>query len=240
MYILFLVVTIPDDIEKLIDDNDIRNNPTYAAETIQSAKPTIITTHEESDREIDGSLLSPWEAIRRAINYYHNRSLQADQHGKSIYTPLQRAFDRKSSNKLARIAGICSAISFAIKICYDSIRLINFGDGLFIKEKIDNQQLFRLTRFHDYVKKIIKQKIDQAPKYGIDNRPLILVDKAAVKAAEVLFEYTSKTIDLLFDDSKIIKNDNDNSSTNTFKNLSTNISSKLSTTVANNLSTKLV
>lgn len=184
-------------------------------------KPTIVIPYEEADRETDGSLLSPRGAIRRAINYYHNRSLKTDQQGNSIYTPLQRAFDRKSGTKLARIAGLCCAISFAIQICYDAIQLIRFGDGLFIKENIDEQQYHRLTFFFDYAKNVIKQKIAAAPVYGINNRPLILVNKAAVKAAETLYEYTSKTIDLLFDDTKITKNENENNSTSISNNLST-------------------
>ncbi|CAF3898832.1 unnamed protein product, partial [Rotaria sp. Silwood1] len=168
---------------------------------------------------IDGSLLSPCAALKRIIDYYHNKSLQTDQQGKSIYKPLQRAFYRKGGRKLAKISALCYVISLAIKICYESIHFIRFGDGLFMKDVIDNEQYNRLFLFYDHVKKIIKQKMDELPSYGINNRPLIVVDKAAVKAAEVLYEYSSKTIDLLFDDTALTKIDND--STNISNNLST-------------------
>ncbi|CAF4574724.1 unnamed protein product [Rotaria socialis] len=218
-------VTIPNDIQQLIRDNDNSISPT---ENIKELKPSVVIPYEESDREIDGSLLSPRIALKRTMDYYHNKSLQTDQQGSSIYTPLQRAFYRKSGIKLARISALCYAISYAIKICYESIHLIRFGDGLFVKDRIDIQQYNRLFLFYDHAKKIIKEKMDQLPSYGSNNRPLIVVNKAAVKAAEVLFEYSSKTIELLFDDSALIKVNND-SSLIKVNNDSSNIANILST-----------
>ncbi|CAF1372439.1 unnamed protein product [Rotaria sordida] len=209
-------VIIPNDIQQLIKDN---NNSISATENINELKPTVIIPYEENDREIDGSLLSPCTALKRIIDYYHNKSLQTDQQGKSVYKPLQRAFYRKGGRKLAKISALCYVISLAIKICYESIHFIRFGDGLFMKDLIDNEQYNRLFLFYDHVKKIIKQKMDELPSYGINNRPLIVINKAAVKAAEALYEYSSKTIDLLFDDTTLTKTDSN--SINSSNNLST-------------------
>ncbi|CAF1480268.1 unnamed protein product, partial [Adineta steineri] len=88
-----------------------------------------------------------------------------------------------------------------------------------MKDAIVNEQYNRLFLFYDHAKNIIKQKMDQAPSYGANNRPLIVVNKAAVKAAEVLYEYSSRTTALLFDDIEAIKIEND--STNISNNLST-------------------
>ena len=202
----FLLVSIPNDIEQLVQDS---TNPISVFETITVFKPIAIVSSEETDRENDGSLLSPRDAIRRTMDYYHNRSLKTDQQGNSIYTPLQRAFDRKSGNKLARMGGLCCTTSFAIEIYYNLMNFIRFGDGLCVKEHIDNEQYNRLFLFHRHINNIIKQKMNEATLYGVNKRPIIVINKAAVKAAEVLYEYVSKTIDLLFDDASVVKSDSD-------------------------------
>ncbi|CAF1451835.1 unnamed protein product [Adineta steineri] len=209
-------VSIPDDIQELIQDN---GGSILPVEILAELKPTILIPHEDGDREVDGNLLSPQTALKRIMDYYYSESLKTDQKGKSSYTPLQRAFYRKSGAKLAKISALCYIISFAINICYESINFIRFGDGLFMKDVIDNEQYNRLFLFYDHAKNIIKQKMDQAPSYGANNRPLIVVNKAAVKAAEVLYEYSSRTTALLFDDIEAIKIEND--STNISNNLST-------------------
>jgi hypothetical protein len=227
VYILFFfLVTIPSDIQQLLRDNDNSISP---IENINELKPSVIISYEDGDREVDGSLLSPRVALKRTMDYYDKLSLKTDQQGNAIYTPLQRAFYRKSAAKLARIGALCYVISFAIKICYESIHLIRFGDGLFVKDVIDNAQYNRLFLFYEHVKKIIKQKMDEVPSYGPNKRPLIVVNKAAVKAAEVLYEYSSKTIDMLFADAAHTKINN--TSTNMSKDLSTKMSKDLSTTM---------
>jgi hypothetical protein len=87
---LFLVI-VPDGIKELIQDD----SSTSVVEHITVFKPCVIVQYEEHDRESDGSLLSPRAAITRTIDFYHEKSLKADQQGNSIYTPLQHAFYRK-------------------------------------------------------------------------------------------------------------------------------------------------
>ena len=52
----------------------------------------------------------------------------------------------------------------------------------------------------------------EAPKYGNEQRPLIVINKAAVHAAELLYQYISSTIDALFDD-KLINTFNESTKT---------------------------
>ena len=178
-------------------------------------KPTVIVPVKESDRETDDVLLSTRGAVRRVIDYEHHKSLRTDKNVNSIFTPLQRAFQRKSGNKIARLGALCYAVSFAIKICYECIDAVRFGDGLFLKNHIDDQQYKMLFKFRDTAQIVIKRILAQVPTYGDGQQPLIVINKAAVRAAELLYRYTSSTIDALFDDKSINipvepKKDNDN------------------------------
>lgn len=202
-YVLFnFLVSIPDDIEQLIG---VIDNTTSVTETMTAIKPTAVIAPSEDDLENDGELLSPRNAMRRIIDYEHSKSLQTENIGNSVFTPLQRAFQRKSGNKLARIGGLCYAISYAIKICYECINFVRFGDGLFLKEHIDESQYNMLFVFRDIVKDILKHKLANVPKYGTDKWPIIVINKAAVRAAETLYSYSSNTLNALFDDKSIDK-----------------------------------
>jgi hypothetical protein len=181
-------------------------------------KPGVVVNVEKIDEEQDGSMLSPYDAIRR-IEFDYEKSKQIDMNGIPIYTPLQRAFQRKSSNKLARLAGLCQTMSYAIQLCTECINIVRFGDGLHLKESIDNEQLNWLKKFYDTVNELIKRDIDKAPKYGSNQRPLLVIGKAAVHASEILYQYCDSTASALFSDKpiKIIKKQtkiNDNSTNN--------------------------
>ncbi|CAF1480285.1 unnamed protein product [Adineta steineri] len=89
-------VSIRDDIQELIQDN---GGSILPVEILAELKPTILIPHKDGDREIDGNLLSPQTALKRIMDYYYSKSLKTDQKGKSSYTPLQRAFYRKSGAK---------------------------------------------------------------------------------------------------------------------------------------------
>jgi len=177
-------------------------------------KPGIVVPAQETDRENDGTLLSACSAMCRIINFGHNKSLQANKDEISTFTPLQRAFQRKSGNKLARIGALCFIISYAIKICNECINAVRFGDGLFLKEHIDDQQYNTLCIFLNEAKAVIDRKMSDAPKYGNAHRPLIVINKAAVHSAELLYRYTACTTDALFDDSSIQTSSNESTKTN--------------------------
>ncbi|CAF2764223.1 unnamed protein product [Rotaria sp. Silwood2] len=181
-------------------------DPIPTTEKMLLLKPSVTIPAADKDDEDVGSLLSSRDAMRRIIDSEHKKSLQTDVNGNSLYTPLQRAFQRKSSNKLARIAGICQALSYAFKLCTECVNQVRFGDGLFLKESIDYEQLDWLNRFYVKVKELIAGDIRRAPKYGIDQRPLFNIEKAAVQASEHLFQYASTTISILFEDSPISAN----------------------------------
>jgi hypothetical protein len=189
-------------------------NPIPPTEPISNLKPRVVVDIIEADIEQDGSTISAYNAIRRVIDAEHQKSLQCDAKGKPIYTPLQRAFQRKSSNKLARLAGLCQAISYAIQLCSECINIVRFGDGLYLKEYTDDEQINWLMRFHDNVKVLIERDISMAPKYGSDQRPLFVIGKSAVNASNMLYQYNSSTISALFDGTAInnnetTKNEND-------------------------------
>ena len=175
------------------------SNPIPMTETMNTLKPVAIVPDEENDREPDGTLLSARDGVRRVIDNHHMRSLDTDLDGKAKYTPLQRAFQRKSSNKVVRIAAINQAISFVIKLCSECINIVRFGDGLFLKEAADDEQMNWLVRFRDQIQRLIEREITKAPKYGNEKRPLIIIEKSAVRASEALYDYVDKTIEALFD-----------------------------------------
>ncbi|CAF1225115.1 unnamed protein product [Rotaria sordida] len=194
------LIIVPPDIEEARKNI---SNPISPTEPISNLKPKVIVDIKEADKEQDGSIISAYNAIRRVMEAEHQKSLQCDAKGSPIYTPLQRAFQRKSSNKLARLAGLCQAISYAIQLCSECVNIVRFGDGLYLKEYIDDEQINWLMRFHDNVKVLIERDIAMAPKYGTDQRPLIVIEKAAVHASNMLYQYNSSTISALFDGTAI-------------------------------------
>ncbi|CAF1278145.1 unnamed protein product [Didymodactylos carnosus] len=205
-----LLLTVPLDIEEA---RQHILNPIPTTETMLLLKPNVTVAVKETDHEYDGTILSARNVIRRIIDFEHEKSLQTDANGNSFYTPLQRAFQRKSSNKLARLAGICQTISYAVQLCTECINMVRFGDGLFLKEFIDDEQLRWLNKFHDKIKELTERDISKAPKYGGDQRPLLFIEKPAVHASEILFQYTATTISTLFDATSLnatesTKNDN--------------------------------
>ncbi|CAF1454186.1 unnamed protein product [Adineta steineri] len=58
-------VSIPDDIQELIQDN---GGSILPVEILAELKPTILIPHEDGDREIDGNLLSPQTALKRIMD----------------------------------------------------------------------------------------------------------------------------------------------------------------------------
>jgi hypothetical protein len=209
-YLYFFLVVVPPDIEEARKNI---SNPIPTTEPISNLKPSVVVDIKESDVEQDGSIISPYNSIRRIIDAEDQKSLQRNAKGNPIYTPLQRAFQRKSSNKLARLAGLCQAISYAIRLCSECINIVRFGDGLYLKEYIDDEQINWLMKFHDNVKVLIERDIAMAPKYGSDQRPLLVIEKPAVHASNMLYQYSSSTISALFDGTEINKNEttkNDN------------------------------
>ncbi|CAF1517353.1 unnamed protein product [Adineta ricciae] len=203
-------IIVPPDIEEARKDVV---NPIPTTEPISNIKPSVIVGVKEVDVEQDGSVISPYNAVRRIIEAEHQKSLQCDTKGNPIYTPLQRAFQRKSSNKLARLAGLCQAMSYAIQLCFECINIVRFGDGLYLKEYIDDEQTSWLMKFHDTVKVLIERDVAVAPKFGSDQRPLFVIEKPAVHASNMLYQYTSSTISALFDGTSMNSNEtssNDN------------------------------
>lgn len=178
----------------------------------------MIVDIKETDVEQDGSVISAYDAIRRIIDAEDQKSLQCDSKGNPIYTPLQRAFQRKSSNKLARLAGLCQAMSYAIRLSSECINIVRFGDGLYLKEYIDEEEINWLMKFYDNVKILIERDIAMAPKYGSDQRPIFVIEKSAVHASNMLYQYNSSTISALFDGTAI----NDNQTTKNDNNISIN------------------
>ncbi len=104
-------------------------------------KPSAVVTGKRAAEEQGGSVLLAYDDIRRIMEFEHQKSLQIDTKDNAIYTPLQRAFQRKGSNKLTRLAELCQTISYAIQLCTECINMARFGDGLHLKESIDNEQL---------------------------------------------------------------------------------------------------
>ncbi|CAF0973081.1 unnamed protein product [Adineta ricciae] len=209
-------IIIPPDIEEA-RKNVV--NPIPTTEPISNIKPSVTVDIQEADVEQDGSVISPYNAIRRIIEAEHQKSLQCDTKGNPIYTPLQRAFQRKSSNKLARLAGLCQAMSYTIQLCFECINIVRFGDGLYLKEYIDDEQTSWLMKFHDTVKVLIERDVAMAPKFGSDQRPLFVIEKPAVHASNLLYQYTSSTSTALFDGTSMnnnvtTKSDNNISITN--------------------------
>ncbi|CAF1527429.1 unnamed protein product [Adineta ricciae] len=203
-------IIVPPDIEEA---RKVVVNPIPTSEPISNIKPSVIIDVQEVNVEQDGSVISPYNAIRRIIEAEHQKSLQCDTKGNPIYIPLQRAFQRKSSNKLARLAGLCQTTSYAIRLCFECINIVRFGDGLYLKEYIDDEQISWLMKFHDNVKVLIERDVAMAPKFGSDQRPLFIIEKPAVHASNMLYQYTSSTISALFDGTSMTINEttkNDN------------------------------
>ncbi|UJR11956.1 hypothetical protein I4U23_016134 [Adineta vaga] len=198
------LIIVPPDIEEA-RKNIV--NPIPPTEPISNLKPCVVVDIKDADIEQDGSIISAYNAIRRVIEAEHQKSLQCDAKGEPIYTPLQRAFQRKSSNKLARLAGLCQAISYAIQLCSECINIVRFGDGLYLKEYIDDEQIIWLMKFHDNVKVLIERDITIAPKYGSDQRPLFVIEKSAVHASNMLYQYNASTISALFDGTAVDNNE---------------------------------
>ncbi|CAF1548510.1 unnamed protein product, partial [Rotaria sordida] len=73
------------------------SNPISPTEPISNLKPKVIVNIKEADKEQDGSIISAYNAIRRVMEAEHQKSLQCDAKGSPVYTPLQRAFQRKST-----------------------------------------------------------------------------------------------------------------------------------------------
>ena len=182
-------------------------------------KPSVIVDAKEADKKQDGSVLSAYNAIRRILESERLKSLQTDTKYNPIYTPLQTAFQRKSSNKLARLAGLCQTISYAIQLCTERINMARFGDGLYLKESIDNEQLNWLMNFYYRINELIQRDITKAPKYGSDQRPLLIIEKSAVHASEMLYRYNASTVSALFDETSV---KSINESTKTDDNISNN------------------
>ena len=193
----YFSVAVPPDIEEAR-----RNilNPIPVTEPMSILRPSVVVTVGKVDEEQDGSVLSPYNAIRRVMESEYQKSLRTDTNGNPIYTPLQRAFHRKSGNKLARLAALCQTISYAIQLCTECINMVRFGDGLYLKESVDNEQLNWLKKFHDKINKLIERDLSKVPKHGSDQRPLLIIEKAAVHAAEMLYQYNASTISALFDE----------------------------------------
>ncbi|CAF0827375.1 unnamed protein product [Adineta steineri] len=208
-------IIVPPDIEEA-RKNIV--NPIPPTEPISNLKPHVAVDIKEADIEQDGSIISAYNAIRRVIEAEHRKSLQCDAKGEPVHTPLQRAFQRRSSNKLARVAGLCQAISYAIQLCSKCINIVRFGDGLYLKEYIDDKQINWLMRFHDNVKVLIEQDVIIAPKYGSDQRPLFVIEKSAIHASNMLYQYNSSTISALFEGTTI----NNNETTKNENNISIN------------------
>jgi hypothetical protein len=213
-FFLFLVI-VPPDIEEA-RKNIL--NPIAPTEPISNLKPSVVVDIKEPDVEQDGSIISAYNAIRRIIDVEDKKSLQCDAKGKPIYTPLQRAFQRKSSNKLARLAGLCQAMSYSIRLCFKCINIVRFGDGLYLKEYSDNEQINWLKEFHGNVKVLIERDIAMAPKYGSDQRPLFVIEKPAVHASNMLYQYNSSNISALFDGTAL----NNDATTKSDNNISIN------------------
>ncbi|CAF1534404.1 unnamed protein product [Adineta ricciae] len=190
------LITVPPDIEEA---RKSISNPIPATEPISNLKPRVVVNVKETDTEQDGSIISAYDAIRRIIDAEYQKSLQRDTKGQPTYTPLQRAFQCKSSDKLVRLAGLCQAMSYAIQLCSECINIVRFGDGLYLKEYIDDEQINWLMKFHDNVKVLIERDITMAPKFGSDQRPLFIIEKPAVHASNMLYQYNSSTISALFD-----------------------------------------
>lgn len=191
-----ILVEVPGDIAEARRD---LLHPIPVTETMTVLKPTSIAPIKETDREPDGAIVSARDAARRVIDTYHAKSLQTDLHGNAKYNPLQRAFYRKSSNKFVRMAGVCHAISYAIRLSSECINIVRFGDGLFLKETVDNEQMIWLAQFRDQIKVLVERDINRATKYGEDNRPVIVIEKSVVHAAAMMYDYVEKTIDQRFD-----------------------------------------
>lgn len=212
-FALFLSVEIPVDIAAALRNV---SNPIPVTETMNTLKPVVIVSQRENDREADGTLLSARDGVRRVIENHHHKSLHTDLDGKAKYTPLQRAFQRKSSNKVSRIAGINQAISFALKLCSECINIVRFGDGLFLKETADDEQIGRLVAFRGHIQTLIEREIMKAPKYGNEKRPLLTIEKSAVRASEALYDYVDKTIEALFDIQPVVTSDKSTENTGAF------------------------
>ncbi|CAF1452035.1 unnamed protein product [Adineta steineri] len=63
------------------------------------------------------------------------------------------------------------------------------------------------------VKVLIERDITMAAKYGSDQRPLFIIEKPAIHASNMLYEYNASTISGLFDGTTINSNEttkNDN------------------------------
>ena len=108
-------------------------------------------------------------------------------------------------------------------LCSECINIVRFGDGLYLKQYIDEEQISWLMKFHDNVKVLIERDVAIAPKFGNDQRPLFVIEKPAVHASNMLYQYNSSTISALFDgtspnNDEKTKNDNNISISNELSN----------------------
>ncbi|CAF5229502.1 unnamed protein product, partial [Rotaria magnacalcarata] len=65
-------------------------------ETMLLMRPSVTVPIKNFDYEVDGTILSSYDAVRRVMDSEHHKSLCTDTNGNPCYTPLQRAFQRKS------------------------------------------------------------------------------------------------------------------------------------------------
>ncbi|CAF4270628.1 unnamed protein product [Rotaria magnacalcarata] len=169
-------------------------------------RPSVTVPIKHFDYEVDGKILSSYDAVRRVMDSEHHKSLCTDTNGNPCYTPLQRAFQRKSGNKLTRMARICQVLLYVIQLYTECINLVRFGNGLFLKEYVDDEQLHWLSKFYTKIEELIKRDISKTLKFGTEQRPLIVIEKPAVVTSDILFRYAASTIDILFDNSSIKDN----------------------------------
>ncbi|CAF5151506.1 unnamed protein product, partial [Rotaria magnacalcarata] len=85
------IVTIPVDIEEARRNIE---NPIATIETMLLMRPSIIVPIKNFDYEVDGTILSSYDAVCRVMDSEHHKSLCTDTNGNPCYTPLQGAFQR--------------------------------------------------------------------------------------------------------------------------------------------------
>ena len=103
--------------------------------------------------------------------------------------PFRKHFTGKSSNKFVGIGQRLSHDCICnIRICSECINIARFGDGLFLKETTNNEQMIWFVQFRDQIKLFIERDIAKAAKDGGDKRALIIIEKPTVFASAMTYD----------------------------------------------------
>jgi hypothetical protein len=145
-----------------------------------------------SDYTEDGIAISAFKLVYSILNSEFQLAEQTDEHLGGIV--------RKSTNKFPRICALFCLLEIISEIASKLLKFIIFDEGNFSRPS-SMANKFISTAFVLAASKAVTEYLDKLP--GIDNRPIIYIDKKQVERAYVFYSYIELTTNILFDTSNL-------------------------------------